>query len=55
MKNMDNVKTEAELQEQLKNAIESNDSAAFVQAQAEMAKAIEARILEDLTLLSVRT
>ena len=48
MKNPDlAVKNEAELQEQMKVAIESGDSEAFVKAQVEMGQAIEARILQE--------
>lgn len=50
MKNLDLEKTDItdiELQTQLKNAIESGDSEAFVKAQTEMAKAIENRILKE--------
>lgn len=41
------AKTQTELQENLKNAIESGDSEAFVKAQVAMAKNIEARILQE--------
>lgn len=37
----------AERQEKLKNAIESGDSEKFVKVQVEMAKDIEARILQE--------
>ena len=47
MKNLDLEKTDIELQTQLKTAIESGDSEAFVKAQTEMAKAIENRILKE--------
>ncbi|WP_242620492.1 phage major capsid protein [Senegalia massiliensis] len=48
MKNKDlEIKNEKELQENMKNAIENADSEGFVKAQVEMAKAIEARILQE--------
>lgn len=48
MKSLDNVvKTELELQEEIKNAIENGDSEAFAKVQIEMAKGIEARILQE--------
>ena len=40
-------KTELELQEDLKNAIENGDSEEFARIQVEMAKGIEARILQE--------
>ena len=48
MTNLDaKIKTELELQEEIKNAIESGDSEAFAKVQVEMAKGIEARILQE--------
>lgn len=48
MKNLDDVaKTELELKEEIKNAIESGDSEAFAKVQVEMAKGIETRILQE--------
>lgn len=48
MENKDlEMKNEAELKEKLKNAIESNDSEAFTQAQIEMAKSIQNKILKE--------
>ena len=48
MKNLDLAKkTELELQEEIKNAIENGDSEAFAKVQIEMAKGIEARILQE--------
>lgn len=48
MKNKDlEVKTEQELQNKIKVAIESGDSDAFAQVQVELAKVIEARILQE--------
>lgn len=47
MKNPDTIKSEAEIAEQIKAAIEGGDSEAFASAQVEMAKIIEARILQD--------
>lgn len=48
MENKDlQAKGELELQEQIKNAIESGDSEAFAKAQVDMAKVIEARILQE--------
>lgn len=48
MTNLDaKIKTELELQEEIKNAIESGDSEAFAKVQIEMAKGIEARILQE--------
>ncbi|MCC5465548.1 phage major capsid protein [Pelosinus baikalensis] len=47
MVNADLDKTDIELQTQMKEAIESGDSEAFVKAQVAMAKGIEARILKD--------
>lgn len=48
MKNLDLVKkTELELQEEIKNAIENGDSEAFAKVQIELAKGIEARILQE--------
>ena len=41
------IKTELELQEKIKNAIEAGDSEAFAKVQVEMAKGIEARILQE--------
>jgi hypothetical protein len=47
MKNLDLDKTDIELQNQMKVAIESGDSEGFVAAQVAMAKGIEARILKE--------
>lgn len=47
MKNLDTVKTDAEIQTDMKNAIESGDSEGFVNAQIAMAKQIEANILTE--------
>ncbi|SET55665.1 phage major capsid protein, HK97 family [Natronincola peptidivorans] len=48
MENLDLiVKSELELQEEIKNAIESGDSEAFAKVQIELAKGIEARILQE--------
>ena len=45
MKNLDTVKTDAEIQADIKAAIENGDSEAFSNAQVAMAKQIEANIL----------
>lgn len=48
MENKDLVtQNESEIREKMKNAIENGDSDAFVQAQIEMAKGIEAKILQE--------
>ena len=47
MKNLDTMKTDAELQAQMKVAIESGDSEAFAKTQVEFAKNIEAKILKE--------
>lgn len=47
MTNADTAKTETELQQEIKEAIESGDSDAFAKAQIEMAKVVEARILKE--------
>jgi hypothetical protein len=47
MKNPDTMKTEIELQNEIKAAIESGDSEAFAQAQIALAKTVEARILTE--------
>jgi hypothetical protein len=45
--NPDTMKTELELQAEIKTAIESGDSEAFAQAQIALAKTVEARILAE--------
>lgn len=47
MTNADTMKTELELQNDIKTAIESGDSDAFAKAQVEMSKIVEARILKE--------
>lgn len=45
--NPDTIKTDLELQIEIKNAIENGDSEAFAKVQMEMAKGIEARVLQE--------
>lgn len=47
MTNPDTMKTELELQQEIKTAIESGDADAFAKAQVEMSKVVEARILKE--------